>query len=50
MEQGQYKQKGLSRFLKRRRIGSKSEKQTKEKKHWPILISSLIKETMVLNL
>ena len=43
-----YKQEEFNRYLKKIRIGNKSEKQLKIL--WPILISFLTEETMLLNL
>ena len=47
IEEAWHKQEKFSRYLKQIRAGNKSEKQ---KKHWLILMSFLIEETMLLNL
>ena len=46
MEEAQHKKEEFNRYLTKIRIGDNSEKQ---KKHWLILISFLIEETMLLN-
>ena len=47
IEEARHKQEEFNRYLKKIRIGNKSEKV---KKHWLILISFLTEETMLLNL
>ena len=47
IEEARRKQEEFNRYLKKIRIGNKSEKQ--RKKHWVILISFLTEETMLLS-